>query len=51
MIAYTDDGIAVEWHSSCVVVEQLDAALSRDYNFTTRYAERLLSELERGIPE
>jgi hypothetical protein len=43
MIAYTDDGIAVEWHSSSVPVEQLDAALSRDRNLTLRFGERLLA--------
>jgi hypothetical protein len=43
MIAYTDDGIAVEWHSSSVPVEELDTALRRDHNLTLRFGERLLA--------
>ena len=49
-ISRTDDGMEVEWTSSSVPVEQLDAALRRDYNLTLRYAERLLAELEQENP-
>jgi hypothetical protein len=45
----TDDGIEVAWWSSSVPVEQLDAALSRDYNLILRYAESLLVG-EKGTP-
>jgi hypothetical protein len=38
----------VEWHSSSVPVEQLDAALSADRNLTLRWAERLLADSEQG---
>ena len=44
--ARTEEGVEVEWTSSSVPVEQLDAALSRDRNLTLRWAERLLAELE-----
>ncbi len=44
--ARTEDGMEVEWTSSSVPVEQLDAALSRDHNLTLRWAERLLADLE-----
>jgi hypothetical protein len=43
-IARTEDGMEVEWTSSSVPVEQLDAALSRDLNLTVRWAE---AELEK----
>jgi len=44
--ARTEDGIEVQWTSSSVPVEQLDAALSRDRNLILRYAERLLADYE-----
>lgn len=49
-ISRTDDGMEVEWTSSSVPVEQLDAALSRDRKLTLRYAERLLADLEHWGP-
>ena len=48
--ARTEDGMEVEWTSSSVPVEQLDAALRRDYNLTLRFGERLLADLERSVP-
>lgn len=43
MVAYTDDGVAVEWHSSSIPPEQLDAAIRRDRNLIIRYGEQLLA--------
>lgn len=43
----TNDGMEVEWTSSSVPVEQLDAVLHRDRNLTLRYAERLLADSEQ----
>jgi hypothetical protein len=37
-IARTEDGVEVEWTSSSVPVEQLDAAIARDRNLTGIYA-------------
>lgn len=49
-IARTDNGMEVEWISSSVPVEQLDAALRRDRNLTLRFGERLLADLEHCGP-
>jgi hypothetical protein len=40
------NGVEVEWTSSSVPVEQLDAALRRDRNLTLRFGERLLADSE-----
>jgi hypothetical protein len=42
-IARTEE---VEWRSTALGNEVLDAAISRDRNLTLRYAERLLAEHE-----
>jgi len=49
-ISRTDDGMEVEWTSSSVPVERLDATLRRDGNLTLRYAESLLTDLEQEKP-
>jgi hypothetical protein len=49
MVALTDDGGEVEWTSSSVPVEQLDAVLRRDRNLTFRYGEQLLAEYQSCV--
>ena len=49
-IARTEDGIEVQWTSSSLPVEQLDAELRRDRNLTLRFGERLLAEFDVPDP-
>jgi len=45
-----NDGGQVEWHSTALGTEALDAALSRDRNLTLRFGERLLADSEHCGP-